>query len=112
MKPPFGRRVPGRRHQGRAGAPPAVRDIETGVAAAVTTSAAPAPAGRCAQTFGAMPTTRWNSRLKSDLVLKPQGRQRLIEEKDDPVCDDPKGADRADVHARAAAAILDFVAHR
>ncbi len=45
-------------------------------------------------------------------ICKPDGRQILIDEKDDPVCDDPSGADRADVHARAVAAILDFVAHR
>lgn len=45
-------------------------------------------------------------------LCKPEGRQILIDTKDDPVCDDPKGTDRADVHARAVAAILDFVAHR
>ncbi|MBB4122513.1 alpha/beta hydrolase family protein [Martelella radicis] len=37
---------------------------------------------------------------------KPAGAALLAEEQDDPVCDDPEGADRADVHER----IIDVVA--
>lgn len=42
-------------------------------------------------------------------LCKPEAAALLLAEKDDPVCDDPAGADRADVHRRAAAAILSFV---
>ncbi|MET3601325.1 alpha/beta hydrolase family protein [Martelella mangrovi] len=39
---------------------------------------------------------------------KPAGAALLAEEQDDPVCDDPKGADRADVHAQIIDAITEF----
>lgn len=42
-------------------------------------------------------------------ICKPEGRQVLIEERDDPVCDDPAGSDRADVHRRAVEAFLAVV---
>ena len=33
----------------------------------------------------------------------------LEEEQDDPVCDDPEGTDRADIHKKIADAMSDFV---
>ncbi len=42
---------------------------------------------------------------------KPAGHDLLIEEADDPVCDDPKGTDRARAHAAIFEAIEDFLQH-
>lgn len=39
---------------------------------------------------------------------KPEGAALLAEEQDDPVCDDPEGANRADVHSRIIDAIAGF----
>ena len=40
---------------------------------------------------------------------KPEGRELLIEEQDDPVCDDPAGTERARAHEEIAAAITAFM---
>lgn len=40
---------------------------------------------------------------------KPEGAGLLAEEKDDPVCDDPAGTDRADVHRRIVEAVAAFL---
>lgn len=40
---------------------------------------------------------------------KPEGAALLAEEQDDPVCTDPAGTDRADVHRRIARTILEFL---
>lgn len=40
---------------------------------------------------------------------KPEGAGLLAEEKDDPVCDDPAGTDRADIHQRIVQAVSDFL---
>jgi predicted dienelactone hydrolase len=42
---------------------------------------------------------------------KPAAREILIEEADDPVCDDPEGTDRARAHQAIIEAIADFVEH-
>lgn len=42
-------------------------------------------------------------------ICKAEGRDILIREKDDPICDDPSGSDRADVHRRAIDTIAAFV---
>lgn len=45
-------------------------------------------------------------------ICKPEAAALLKAERDDPVCDDPAGSDRADVHRRAVAAILAFIEER
>ncbi len=40
---------------------------------------------------------------------KPAGRAILVEEADDPVCDDPEGTDRARAHDAIVAAITNFL---
>lgn len=40
---------------------------------------------------------------------KPEGAALLAEEQDDPVCTDPSGTERADVHRRIARTILEFL---
>lgn len=42
-------------------------------------------------------------------LCKPEGRALLAEEKDDPVCDDPAGADRAQIHEAVVARIAAFL---
>ena len=42
-------------------------------------------------------------------MCKPGGSAELIAENDDPVCDDPEGADRAEVHAEVIARIAKFL---
>lgn len=42
-------------------------------------------------------------------LCKENAAQILKEEKDDPVCDDPKGANRADIHRRVIEAVTSFV---
>jgi len=40
---------------------------------------------------------------------KPEGAALLAEEKDDPVCDDPAGTDRADIHQRIVETVVAFL---
>lgn len=42
-------------------------------------------------------------------VCKPEGASILADEKDDPVCDDPEGTDRAAIHDRIIDQIADFL---
>lgn len=42
-------------------------------------------------------------------LCKPGGRERLAEERDDPVCDDPAGTDRAGIHEAVVARIAAFL---
>ena len=42
-------------------------------------------------------------------LCKPEGRALLAEEKDDPVCDDPEGADRGQIHEAVASRIAAFL---
>jgi predicted dienelactone hydrolase len=42
-------------------------------------------------------------------LCKPGGRERLAEERDDPVCDDPAGTDRAGIHDEIVERIAEFL---
>jgi predicted dienelactone hydrolase len=42
-------------------------------------------------------------------LCKPSGRERLAEERDDPVCDDPAGTDRAAIHEEIVERIAEFL---
>lgn len=42
-------------------------------------------------------------------LCKPEGRALLVEEKDDPVCDDPPGTDRARIHEEIVDSIAAFM---
>jgi predicted dienelactone hydrolase len=45
-------------------------------------------------------------------LCKPEAAALLLAERDDPICDDPAGSDRADVHRRAVETILAFIKER
>jgi predicted dienelactone hydrolase len=45
-------------------------------------------------------------------LCKPEAAALLAEERDDPVCDDPAGSDRAEIHRRAVDRILAFIEER
>jgi predicted dienelactone hydrolase len=42
-------------------------------------------------------------------LCKPGGRERLAEEHDDPICDDPPGTDRAAIHQEIVERIAAFM---
>jgi predicted dienelactone hydrolase len=42
-------------------------------------------------------------------LCKPAGREILTEERDDPICDDPAGTDRAAIHERVVERIAEFL---
>lgn len=45
-------------------------------------------------------------------LCKPEAAALLLAERDDPICDDPAGSDRAEVHRRSVETILAFIKER